>query len=332
MIKAGLLGLGMIGKVHLSDGYEKLKDKISLEACFDISPDNFPASGNIRCYTDLDKFLKNEQGRLDYLDICLPTFLHKEVAIKAMEMGFNVLCEKPMALSFEDTKEMYEVSLKTGKKLMIAHVLRFMDDYEIIKQVIEDEALGKIRNVQFNDFRKGLPGGANGWFKNSSLSGGPLLDVHIHDTDILMWYFGKPEFLSAIAPKISEDGYFDSMTALAYYKDGLIVDINCDFSLTNIKHNRGRSLRLIFENGYILKNSDTFVMVDADGSETDLFSKRCEGFYDNLMYKKEIEYFADSIALDTPLSKCDPEESIYSTRFVFAECESAKACGAKIKL
>ena len=144
MIKVGLLGLGFVGKIHLFDGYNKLdKDKVSLEACFDLSMDALSEIDCPRKYTCLDTFFENECGKLDCVDICLPTFMHSEIAIKAMKCGFHVLCEKPMALSVEDAEKMYNTSVETGKKLMIAHVLRFDEDYIRIKEFIDSEVFGK---------------------------------------------------------------------------------------------------------------------------------------------------------------------------------------------
>ncbi len=331
MIRAGLLGLGTIGQVHYEDGYKKLTHKLSLDACFDVVKENLDITEGARCYTDLDEFLKKEQGKLDFIDICLPTFLHKEVSIKAMEMGFNVLCEKPMALSASDAKEMYEASLRTGKKLMIAHVLRFNDDFEIIKKIIDSKELGEIRNVIYTDYRRGVPAGHNNWFKNISLSGGPVFDVHIHDTDALIWFFGAPEYITTISPKKSEAGSYDAFSTLAEYKKELTVNIHCDFTLPSVKHNTGRGIRLIFDKGYIIKNRDMFIKVDEEGKETDLVNERCKDYSGNLMYKKEIEYFADSLINNSPLSKCTPLDSVYSVRFVEAQIDSADKNGEKIK-
>ncbi len=330
MIRAGLLGLGMIGKIHYNTGYQELTDKVRLEACFDVSRDNLSEIKGIRGYTDIDEFLKKEQGKLDFIDICLPTFLHKEISIKAMEMGFNVLCEKPMALSEKDAKEMYEASLRTGKKLMIAHVLRFDDDFEIMKKYIDNKELGEIRNIKYTNYRKGVPSGHNNWFKNTSLSGGPILDVHIHDTDILIWFFGPPKAVTTISPKKSEAGCYDAFSTLAEYEKELTVNINCDFTLPVVKHDLRRSIRLIFDNGYIIKNNSFFTKVDKDGNEFDLTKERCKDYHGELMYKKEIEYFADSLITNTPLTRCNALDSVYSIRFIEAQIESADNKGEKI--
>jgi predicted dehydrogenase len=313
MIKVGLLGLGFVGKIHLTQGYLKFdKSEISLEACFDVAEDNLALVDCPRKYKDLDSFFENECGKLDIIDICLPTFLHAEIAIKAMKQGFHVICEKPMALSIQDAEKMYKTSVETGKKLMIAHVLRFDEDYMQIKEYIDSEILGKPVHAKYTTFRAGVPGG---WFQNSNLSGGPIIDVHIHDADILTWFFGMPKSLSTIAPKKSDAGCYDSFSTNMEY-DKLIVNVECDFSLPKILHDNNRSLRIIFENGYIVKNEEIFVAVDKDGNLTDLKTKRSAYYHSDAMYYNEIKYFADSIKTGSEIPKCSPYDSCLSAKLV----------------
>ena len=327
MIKAGLLGLGFVGKIHLFEGYNRFdKQEISLEACFDMATENLELADCPRKYINLDDFFENECGKLDYVDICLPTFLHAEVAIKAMRHGFHVLCEKPMALSTDDAEKMCKVSLETGKKLMIAHVLRFDEDYICMKNYIDSEILGKPVHVKYTTFRAGVPGG---WFKSTKLSGGPIIDVHIHDADILTWFFGMPKSLSTISPGKTDAGCFDSFSTNMEY-DNLIVNTECDFSLPKILHDNSRSLRIIFQSGYIVKNENIFVAVDIDGNETDLKTKRSAEYHPNAMYYNEIKYFTDSIKNNSPLSKCDPFDSLLSAQLVQSEIDSADRNGEKI--
>lgn len=95
--------------------------------------------------TDMDDMLKNEQ--LDFVDIALPTYLHAEASIKAMEAGFHVLCEKPMALDSRQCQEMIAASQRTGRTLMIAHCLRFWPEYECLKAAVDDGRYGRVTSA-----------------------------------------------------------------------------------------------------------------------------------------------------------------------------------------
>ena len=231
-----------------------------------------------------------------------------------------------MALSIQDAEKMYKTSVETGKKLMIAHVLRFDEDYMQMKEYIDSEILGKPVHVKYTTFRAGVPGG---WFQNSNLSGGPIIDVHIHDADILTWFFGMPKSLSTIAPKKSDAGCYDSFSTNMEYEN-LIVNVECDFSLPKILHDNSRSLRIIFENGYIVKNEEIFVAVDKDGNLTDLKTKRSAYYHSDAMYYNEIKYFADSIETGSKISKCSPYDSLLSAKLVQSEIDSADKNGEKI--
>ena len=112
MLKAAIVGFGGIAKSHRM-GYANLKaqGKVELVCACDIDPEaikrrivtNIDGEASeideeIRFYTDLDEMLDKE--KLDFVDICAPTFLHAELSKKVLGCGIHVLCEKPMALSF----------------------------------------------------------------------------------------------------------------------------------------------------------------------------------------------------------------------------------------
>ena len=114
-VKVALIGYGGIGHAH-AKGYEILAEQnapVRLVAALDVNPKKFSdavaintgtgAAGlpsGARAYTSLDALLENEE--FDMVDICLPTYLHKEYAIRFLKLGKHVLSEKPMALSSAD--------------------------------------------------------------------------------------------------------------------------------------------------------------------------------------------------------------------------------------
>ena len=115
MLKVGIIGLGNIGVgAHLA-AYEKIAKEggpVEVVAVCDqeeirLAEVRLKGYG-FREYKSVDEMLEAEKGKLDYVDICLPTYLHSPVAIKAMEMGYNVLSEKPMAINTEAAEAMVE--------------------------------------------------------------------------------------------------------------------------------------------------------------------------------------------------------------------------------
>ena len=338
MLKVGILGLGTISSVH-TDAYRKIdgEDKaVKLVACCDIREETHSKVEyfeGICKYTDIDEFLEKEQGQLDYVDICLPTYLHAEVSIKAMKMGYNVLCEKPMALNTEQAEAMAATSKETGKTLMIAHCMRFQSGLVKLKEILDSGILGKPYCAEF--FRGGgsrAPMGYQNWFRDASLSGSSMLDYQIHDTDLINWMFGMPKALNAAGVSVIEGTGFDSSAVLFHY-DGLFVTSKSEWCTVKDKYNT-RGHRINCEKGYIFFDRTparkVFMVVPTEGEPTEYIEDDlCTG---GGAYYNEIRYYIDCLAKGKPVDVCPPEDSVNTIKMVMASIESAEKCGEKISI
>lgn len=327
MLKVGLIGNGGISNQH-KKAYAQIAEEggaAIVEAYCDVNPDNLKGLEG-RLYTNIDEMLEKEQGRLDYVDLCLPTFLHMEVAIKAMERGFHVLCEKPMALDPEQCEKMLAASRRTGKTLMIAHCNRFMPAVELIRETIASGELGKVRNAEFRRDSGGPTPGS--WLRRGTLSGGALVDTHVHDVDLIRHLFGMPKAVSATGMSVLTDGGYDIASVHYLYKDEMFVHATCNWALPNNKFN-SRAIRVNFEKGYIFcdrtPGREAFFKVTEDGAVTDLTEK-----LDFSFFYKEIVYFIDCIANSKPVEKCLPEEASDAIRVIMAELKSMEQNCEKI--
>ena len=121
MLKVGLVGVGGISHSHI-DAWEKMEDAELIAMC-DIRPERMEKFTEKKCYTDFDEMLA--ENEFDVIDICLPTYLHADFAVKAMEKGINVITEKPISLKEEDIDRVYKTAEKNNVKFMVAQVLRF---------------------------------------------------------------------------------------------------------------------------------------------------------------------------------------------------------------
>lgn len=319
-LKTGLLGYGTIAGAHIG-GYNTLSAEgiVNVEAVCDIRSERLEGL-KYRTYTDIDSFLTSEKGKLDYVDICLPTYLHAEVACKAMEKGFNVLCEKPMALSTDQCDKMIETSKRTGKTLMIAQCCRFTGMMKLIRSYIADGTMGKVRFAEF--FREGGgtgPSGYMNWFKQEHLSGGAILDLHIHDVDMLLWLLGTPDYVASSGMNIIPGAGIDSLSTNYTYVDKY-ARIFCDWTIAHDKFNV-RAYRINFEKGYIYCETtggrQACVSVGIDGTVTDL-SEHNRGN----MYCEEIRYYCGCIADGKPVDMCPPEDSSRAVAVALREKES----------
>lgn len=120
---------------------------------------------------------------VDAVDICLPTPLHRPVAEQALAAGLHVLVEKPVALTLADADAMGEAARAAGRVLMVGHVLRFVPEIAELRRVLASGELGAVRGASAR--RLSAPPDWNDWMRDEARSGGALVDLAIHDFDVL---------------------------------------------------------------------------------------------------------------------------------------------------
>ena len=328
ILKAAILGYGGMGHCHASQ-YDTQKD-VKLVALCDIDKSKFAAAdvelnfGNSgkadingkKCYLCYEDLVKNEPD-LDFIDICLPSDLHCEYACRAMKDGFNVLCEKPMALNTKDCEKMIRISRETGKFLMIAQCLRFDEGFNEITKAYRSGKYGKL--LRFSLKRMGgFPGG---WFRDVKRSGGALMDLHIHDCDFILHLLGRPAAIRSRGVVVKSGG-IDDMHAEFIYLDGPVVLAESSWA----RPSWSCGMAAVFENATIeVQNGVKVYQMDKPVKEIKLPGKgNC--------YFSEIAYFAKCVKT----GKRPETASIESTRDTIAvlelEVKSAFAGGKEIKL
>lgn len=131
---------------------------------------------SLALYESFDELLAG----CDVVDVCTPTYSHKEYVVAAAEAGKAVLCEKPMALSVSDAQEMIRASERSGAPLGVGHVLRFFPEYARALKTARAGELGDLAVLRFSrtTFAPKKP-----WYLDEALSGGVILDLMIHDLD-----------------------------------------------------------------------------------------------------------------------------------------------------
>jgi predicted dehydrogenase len=184
--KLCIVGYGFMGSTHASAW--RLTGRAEIKAFIGR---NLGRAGEVaskygaKAYPTLSEALKNED--VDIVDICTPTYTHRDFAVEAAEAGKHILCEKPIALTLEDADEMMRASERANVKFMVAHCLRFFSEYAKTKELIRDGAIGE--PVISRAHRAGpLPTWAS-WFSDQSKSGGVTVDLAIHDIDFLRWCY-----------------------------------------------------------------------------------------------------------------------------------------------
>ena len=211
-VKIGLIGAGNIANTHL-DSYRHVPDAEIYAIC-DINADRLKETadkyGIERRFDSVDAMLAAVGSELDAADVCVWNCNHASCAIKALDAGLNVLCEKPMAYNTEQAIAMKEAAERNGKLLMIGFVLRFADGTKIAKDFVDNGYVGDIYYARAQYIRRhGAPGG---WFCDKEKSGGgPVIDLGVHVIDQTRFLMGKPMPVSVFATVQTKLGKRDDL-------------------------------------------------------------------------------------------------------------------------
>ena len=119
---------------------------------------------------------------LDAVSVVVPTKLHKQVVLDALDAGMQVLVEKPIADTTENAEMMIEAAKKAGKVLMIGHIERFNPAVIRLKEIINSGILGKIVSISTKRV---------GPYNPRIRDVGVILDIGVHDIDIISYLYGK---------------------------------------------------------------------------------------------------------------------------------------------
>lgn len=218
MAKIGLIGCGFMGNMH-SACYKALGVKVHSVADLRTEKSKKVANNfDSVIFGDAKSLIEN--ARIDTVDICLPTYLHAEYAIMAMQHGKNVFIEKPVCLNMDDAKKLLKVQEETGAKVMIGQVIRLWNEYVYLKNVADKGIYGKILSATFRRLSAEPAWAWNGWLHDVEKSGSSSLDMHIHDVDYIRYLMGEPEDLISIA-QCKKNGAIDHIFTSYRFKNSV---------------------------------------------------------------------------------------------------------------
>lgn len=243
MKKYAIIGFGGLGKIHLANLIELERERgdIKLVAICGADPKTFKQNVKINLgtvdigsldfdscnfYVDYKELIDKEAP--DFIVSAVPTYLHEEVAAYALLRGIHIFSEKPMALSVDGCDRMISLAKSRGLVLMIGQCLRFDPAFTLLKELISSEKYGKAYRAEFVRYSELPMWSWNNWILDPEKSGGCVLDMHIHDVDLINWFFGTPKTLrSAVTEKKAElEAIFTQ-----YFYDELLVTSAADWSL-----------------------------------------------------------------------------------------------------
>ena len=205
---------------------------------------------NAKAYYKIEDMLA-AGNEIDVVSIVSPNGLHAEHSIKALNSGFHVLCEKPMAISVNDCGEMIKAAEKNNKRLFAIKQNRFNPPIEAVKKVIDEGRLGKIYSVQLSCFwNRNEDYYSNSWKGTKDMDGGTLYTQFSHFIDLLYWMIGDVKEAKAIIENYAHEGiieFEDTGVAILKFHNGAIGTVN--YTVNSYGKNMEGSLTIFAEKG-----------------------------------------------------------------------------------
>ncbi len=235
-VRVGILGLGFMGKCHY-DTYARVPGA-RVDAICDVdatkrSGDWSAIAGNIggaggrvdlsalRVHDRADRLLADPE--IDVVDITLPTHLHADWAVKALEAGKDVICEKPMARTSAEARRMAKAAERTGRRLFVAHCIRYWPAYAKAREIVQAGRHGRVLSATFRRQSPTPLWSWRNWLQDPKKSGACALDLHIHDADFVLYCFGRPRAVTSHAAGFRKGRADHIVTAYDYGKDCLVT-------------------------------------------------------------------------------------------------------------
>lgn len=191
-MKVSVVGCGNISRCHFA-ALQKIEG-ITISSVVDIKPERADAAAeknNCKAYYSFSEMLEDDCP--DCVHLCTPHYLHVPMAVKALNEGVNVLCEKPCAISMEGLEKLRLSQLMSGAQFGVCFQNRYNSSVSIVKELIRSETYGKIRaaraTVFWNRTERYYSDDWHGTLDKEG--GGVLVNQAVHTQDLLRYLIGR---------------------------------------------------------------------------------------------------------------------------------------------
>lgn len=217
-IGVAVVGYGGMGGYH-ADKISKM-EKFELLGVYDINDARRKVADEkgFYFYNSFEDVLNDE--RVELIVCAAFNDCHKDIAIKAMRAGKNIISEKPVTLCSEDLEEMIAVSNETGMLFTVHQNRRWDNDYRTIKNIYDKGELGKVHAIDSKVYgSRGIPGD---WRREKQHGGGMVLDWGVHLLDQILMLNENKKMISVYATvtNVTNDEVDDGFRAVIKFEDG----------------------------------------------------------------------------------------------------------------
>jgi predicted dehydrogenase len=224
ILKCGVIGAGILGKVHLK-ACKQFSHAEPTAVC-DINGDRareVAEEFGVKAYTDYNEML--EKADLDVIHVVTPDFAHRDPTVKSLEAGKHVLMEKPMATTLEDARAIAKAAKKADGKLMVNFSNRWNPPHHNTKKAIINGELGELKHAYARlSNTTYVPTQMLSWSSESS----PTMFLLPHMVDLVRWFFSaEAETVYAVKTegvlKAMGIDTHDTMTAMVTFDNGAVA-------------------------------------------------------------------------------------------------------------
>ncbi len=306
MLKVAIVGCGGISRSHLNS-WKMIPEAKIVGACdvreekYQVFVDETGCNG----YTDFSAMLRREKP--DIVDICLPTYLHADYAVKALKHGCHVLTEKPISLKMRDVDRVYNAARKADRRVMVAQVLRFWREYMALADAYHTGKYGRLLSGSMLRLGNMPKWSWDNWMRDPERSGLVPFDLHIHDLDFIIATFGAPK--NVVCDRARNDRQ-DYIHAIYHFDDFFIATeaawFDCTYKFQSGFRFQFEKAVLEFKDGEltIFHDDDTEEKLadEATGEENGINLPKTNAYYN------EIRYFTDCVLAGKDCDRVQPEE------------------------
>ncbi|HIC88300.1 MAG TPA: gfo/Idh/MocA family oxidoreductase [Anaerolineae bacterium] len=227
MLNFAIIGAGGMGRYHAHNLTTIPQARLARVASHRLEDAESLAAAHGARACDADAIFQDPA--IDVVLVTTSSEAHKEYVLRAAAAEKHVFCEKPIALHREDAEEMITACEQAGVRFMVGHVVRFFPEFVRMKELLDEGHIGKPGVVRASRTTY-FPRPHSDWYADFSRSGGPVLDLMLHDFDTLRWFFGEPQRVFARSLTFAGYDHLDYALATLRFESGMMAHVESSWA------------------------------------------------------------------------------------------------------
>lgn len=322
-LTVALIGAGAMGRLHAATCASLPHTRLAWVVDTDLARATRVASDTgARATTDITQAVSDAEVAAVLVATLTPE--HRRCVELAAAHGKHLFVEKPLARTLDDAHAMVAACAARHVRLMVGHVVRFFPEYARIKALLDTGEIGRVGVARTSRLNL-QPRGRDNWYADLALSGGPIVDMMIHDLDTLRWYFGEAVRVYARGLSGQANQGLDYALAVLRFAGGEIA--HCEASWAHPDGFR-TSIELAGERGLLAHSS-----VDSTPLRWERHASGDASFIPGdpsgaSPYRVELCHFFDRLRDGAPF-QVDGDEALLSLRLALAVLDAVQTGGVQ---